>query len=169
MVGFATFGVLAYHLEVAAVLPTWQIPVVYAAAMGVDALAALGSGWLYDRIGLRGLIVLPVLAAAVPFLSFSDHSALVWAGAVVWGAAMGIHESTMRAAVADLVPASRRGTGYGVFTAVYGLAWLAGGAVIGELYDTSLTDVRLFVIATQAAAVLAFLPMALGRHTTANS
>lgn len=164
MVGFATFGVLSYHLEVAHVVPRWQIPVIYALAMGVDALGALGSGWLYDRIGLRGLVALPVLAAAVPFLSFSDHPALVWAGAVVWGAALGIHESTMRAAVTDLVPTRRRGTGYGTFTAVYGLAWLAGAAIIGVLYDTSRADLHLFVLTTQAAALLAFVPLALGEH-----
>ncbi len=166
MAGFATFGVLSYHLEAATVVARWQIPVIYALAMGVDALAALGSGWLYDRVGLAGLVVLPVLAAAVPFLSFSDQPALVWAGAAVWGAAMGVHESTMRAAVTDLVPAHRRGTGYGTFTAVYGLAWLAGGAIIGALYDTSLTDLHLFVLAAQAAALLAFLPMVLTRNPT---
>jgi len=166
MVGFATFGVLSYHLEVASVVPRWQIPVVYAAAMGADALTALGSGWLYERVGLRGLVVLPFLTAVVPFLSFSTRAALVWVGALVWGAAMGVHESTMRAAVTDLVPARRRGTGYGTFTAVYGLAWLAGGAVTGELYDTSRSALHLFVLATQAAALVAFLPLALGRRTS---
>ena len=169
MVGFATFGVLSYHLQVASVLPDWQIPVLYAAAMGVDALAALGSGWVYDRIGLRGLVVLPVLAAVVPFLSFADRPMLVWIGALVWGAALGIHESTMRAAVADLVPAGRRGTGYGTFTAVYGLAWLGGGAITGVLYDTSLTDLHVFVLVTQFAALLAFLPLALGRRAEPGS
>jgi MFS family permease len=161
MLGYATFGVLGYHLQVRHVVPDWQIPVIYAAAMGVDALAALGSGWVYDRFGLRGLVVLPVLAAIVPFLSFTTTPALVWAGALVWGVAMGVHESTMRAAVADLVPAARRGTGYGVFTAVYGLAWLGGGAIIGALYDTSMTTLLIFVVATQAAALFAFLPMAM--------
>ncbi len=53
---------------------------------------------------------------------------------------MGVHESTLRAAVADLVPASRRGSGYGTFTAVYGLAWLAGATIIGALYSHSIHD-----------------------------
>ncbi len=159
MLGYATFAILAYHLQVQHVVPTYQIPIVYAAAMGVDALAALASGWVYDRIGLRGLAVLPVLAAAVPALSFSTDPTLIWIGAIVWGAAMGIHESTMKAAVADLVPAPRRGTGYGVFTTVYGLAWLAGSAVIGLLYDISITAVILFVAVAQLIALIAFLPL----------
>jgi len=168
MLGFATFGVLAYHLAVARVLPAWQIPIVYAAAMGVDALAALASGWCYDRIGLRGLLALPALTAVVPFLAFSDRPVLAWIGALVWGAAVGVHESTMRAAVTDLVPAARRGTGYGTFTAAYGLAWLGGSAIIGALYDTSLAGLHVFVLATQAAALVAFVPMALGRTGAAS-
>lgn len=163
MLGYATFGVLGYHLQVRHVVPDWQIPVIYAVAMGIDALAALGSGWVYDRIGLRGLIVLPILAAVVPFLSFSTTPALVWTGAIVWGVAMGVHESTMRAAVTDLVPRERRGTGYGVFSAVYGLAWLAGGAILGALYDTSLPALHIFVVITQLVALAAFVPLALRR------
>ncbi|MGH6679007.1 MAG: MFS transporter, partial [Bradyrhizobium sp.] len=96
------------------------------------------------------------LAAIVPALSFSQTPALVWIGAVVWGAAMGIHGSTMRAAVADLVPAEVRGTGYGAFTAIYGLAWLAGSTIIGALYGHSLVAVTIFVVATQVAALIPF-------------
>jgi MFS family permease len=159
MTGFATFAVLAYHLQVNHVLSAPLIPVVYAAAMGAAALAALAAGRAYDRIGLRGMAVLPVLAAAVPFLSFATEPALVWAGAIVWGAAMGVHESTRRAAVADLVPAARRGAGFGAFTAVYGLAWLVGAGVVAALYSRSVGDAEIFVVAVQAAALVAFIPL----------
>jgi MFS-type transporter involved in bile tolerance (Atg22 family) len=84
---------------------------------------------------------------------------LVWAGAVVWGAALGIHESTLRAAVADLVPAGRRGTGYGIFTAIYGVAWLAGSTIIGALYSASLTGLIIFTVVTQLVALIAFIPL----------
>ncbi len=153
MVGFSTFGVLSYHMAVAHVMAAWEIPIVYAAAMGADALAALASGWLYDRVGLRGLVILPPLTATLPFLTFSDRAVWVWAGAVLWGFALGIHESTLRAAVTDLVPVGRRGAGYGTFTAVYGLAWLAGGWVIGLLYEVSHASVDLYVALTQLAAL----------------
>jgi MFS family permease len=159
MAGFATFAVLAYHLQVNHVLSPPLIPVVYAAAMGAAALAALAAGRAYDRIGLRGMAVLPVLAAAVPFLSFATEPGLVCAGAIVWGAAMGVHESTMRAAVADLVPAARRGAGFGTFTAVYGLAWLVGAAVVAALYSRSVGDAEMYVVAVQAAALVAFVPL----------
>ena len=157
--GFATFGVLAYHLQAQRVVAPATIPLIYALAMGVDAAAALASGWVYDRSGLRGLVVVPLLTAVVPFLSFSTSVPLVVAGAAVWGAAMGIHESTMRAAVTDLVPAARRGAGYGTFTAVYGLAWLAGGTLVGVLYARSIGAVEAFVVGLQVAALIALVPL----------
>jgi predicted MFS family arabinose efflux permease len=159
LAGYATFAVLAYHLHVRHVVSDDQIPLVYAAAMAAGALAALVSGRLYDRIGLRGLVVLPMLAAAVPFLSFSTTAVLVWVGAVIWGAAMGMHESTMQAAVADLAPAARRGSAYGSFTAVYGTAWLAGSAAIGALYGLSIEAATVFVVVIQALALIAFAPL----------
>ena len=160
MAGFATFGVLAYHQETRRILPAAVIPLTYAAAMGAAALAALASGRLYDRIGLRGLVIALPLSAIVPVLSFSMNASFVWAGAIVWGAVMGIHESTMRAAVADLVPAARRGTSYGIFTAAYGLAWLAGSTLIGAMYSHSVGAVILFSVATQTAAFVLFVPLA---------
>jgi predicted MFS family arabinose efflux permease len=96
----------------------------------------------------------------VPVLAFSTAPGLAWTGGLVWGAAMGVHESTMRAAVADLVPAARRGAGYGTFTAVYGLAWLAGGTIVGALYGYSIAATIAFTVATQIVALLAFMPLA---------
>jgi MFS family permease len=164
LAGFATFAVLAYHLQHRHVVTAAQIPVMYAVAMGLAAVASLASGAVYDRIGLRGLLVLPVLGALVPFWSFSTSVPLVWAGAALWGALMGVHDSTMRAAVADLVPRERRGVGYGTFTAIYGLAWLAGAALIGILYDVSIDAAITFTVAVQAVALLTFLPLLRRRH-----
>jgi MFS family permease len=163
MTGFATFGLLGYHLQVRHVVPAAQIPVIYALAMGAAAVASLAAGRLYDAVGLRALVSAPVLAAAAAPLSFSTAAGRAWVGGAVWGAAMGIHESTLRAAVADLVPTARRGAGYGTFTAVYGLAWLAGSTVLGALYARSISDAVWFAVLLQAAALVAFVPLAVGQ------
>lgn len=160
LAGFATFALLGYHLQHRHVVSAPTIPLMYALAMGLAALASLGFGEVYDRSGLRGLVVLPLFGAVVPFLSFSTSVPLVWVGAGLWGALMGVHESTMRAAIADLVPRERRGAGYGTFTAVYGLAWLAGAAVIGALYDVSIDAAITFTVAIHAVALVLFLPLA---------
>jgi MFS family permease len=159
MAGFATFGILGYHLQVRHVVPDAQIPLIYALAMGTAALAALASGRAYDRSGLRALVIAPPLAALMAPLSFSTTPALVWAGGAVWGAALGVHESTLRAAVADMVPAVRLGAGYGTFTAVYGLAWLTGGTIVGALYGRSVTAAIWFSIGLQALALVVFVAL----------
>jgi MFS family permease len=159
MVGFATWAVLAFHLVARDVVSPGVVPVLYAAAMGTAALAALLFGRIYDRVGLRGLLALPLLAAAVPWLSFSTSVVEVTVGAVVWGAAMGVHESTMRAAVTDLVPVHRRGAGYGMFTAIYGLAWLVGAAGIGAMYPHGRGLITAVVGGAQVVALLLLLPL----------
>lgn len=156
MFGYATFGLLSFHLVATGLLPPALVPVLYAVAMAVDAVAALASGWLYDRIGLQVLLALPVLAAAVPWLGFSDSTPLAVTGVLLWGAAMGVQESTMRAAVADFAPAGRRGSAYGIFTACYGLAWLAGSVLIGLLYEQSIAALALTLTAVQAVALAVF-------------
>jgi MFS family permease len=72
---------------------------------------------------------------------------------------MGIHDSTMRAAVADFVPARRRGAGYGTFTAIYGLSWLAGAAIIGLLYEHSTATAALFIAAVQVVSLALLIPL----------
>ncbi|MCX4425895.1 MFS transporter [Streptomyces mirabilis] len=154
LTGFATFGVLSYHLVARHLLPTAAVPVLYAAAMAADALAALATGWLYDRFGARVLAVLPLLSAAVPGLAFTDTVWITVAGALVWGAAVGVQESTLRATVADLVAPGRRATAYGIFAGIMGAAALAGGALTGALYDVSIPSLIATVAAIQAAALV---------------
>ena len=104
------------------------------------------------------MIALP-LTAVIPVLSFSTNATWVWIGAGIWGVVMGIHGSTLRAAVADMVPRARLGTAYGIFTAAYGLAWLAGSTIIGALYDYSIAATVYFTLATQILALTLFVPL----------
>ncbi|MGW1893258.1 MFS transporter [Streptomyces sp. NPDC002004] len=152
--GFTTFGVLSYHLVERHLLPTAAVPLVYAGAMFVDALAALATGWMYDRVGARVLVVLPLLAAAVPAPAFADTVGAAVAGSLVWGAALGVQESTLRAVVADLVPMGRRATAYGVFAGVVGAASLVGGALTGALYGYSIPLLIAVVVVIQVLALV---------------
>ncbi|MFF2655140.1 MFS transporter [Streptomyces sp. NPDC058045] len=162
LAGVATFGVLSFHLVHHRLLPTAAVPLVYAAAMAVAALAALATGWAYDRIGPRALAALPLLAAAVPGLAFSTQVAAAVGGVLVWGAVMGVQESTLRATVADLVPPGRRATAYGLFAAVTGGAAFLGGLLSGALYDRSVHALILVTVAIQALALVLLLAGAAG-------
>jgi MFS family permease len=164
MLGFATFGLLSFHLVTATGAPAALAPILYAAAMAVDAVAALLSGRWYDRIGIRGLFLLPLFALFIPWFGFSASLPLAIIGILAWGAAMGIQESTMRAAVADLVPDARRGSAYGVFTSAYGLAWLGGSLLIGLLYEQSLLAVMIATTVIQLVALAIFFAARPYRH-----
>ena len=129
-----TFGVISFHLVKADLVSAALVPVVYAMAMGLEAVAALATGFTYDRIGHRVLLVLPVLIALVPPLAFAGQVWPALAGVAVWGFATGIQDSTVKALVADLVPASGLATAYGVFAAFQGAAALGGGVLAGALY-----------------------------------
>jgi MFS family permease len=151
--GFANFQLIAYHFAVKSIVPAAQIPLLYAIAMGVDALVALAIGKTYDRVGLVSLIALPLLTIPIPFLGFSGSYTLALGGICLWGAVMGIQETIMRAAIADLTPVKRRGLAYGVFNTAYGAAWFTGGLVIGVLYEHSIFWVICFAVAMQIIAL----------------
>ncbi|MBC7325411.1 MAG: MFS transporter [Moorella sp. (in: Bacteria)] len=161
--GYAHFQLMAYHWKMQEIILDVQIPVFFAVAMGVDALAALAAGKMYDRTGLSLLAGVPLLSLLLPFLAFSGGAAAALAGTILWGAVMGIQETVMRAAVADMIPAAKRGFAYGVFNTAYGLAWFAGSALLGFLYDLSLTWVIVFAAGAQLTAI-PFLLIAIRRQ-----
>jgi MFS family permease len=159
--GFVSFALLGYHFKNLGVLTDSQIPLLYAVGMGVDAIAALVFGRLYDRFGMKTLAAIPILTMPIPFLCFLHGSGVpvsmvFWAavaGIVLWGIVMGIQETIMKAAVADLTQIQRRATGYGIFNTAYGLAWLAGGALMGYLYDRNIGWVIAFAVAAEVLSL----------------
>ena len=129
------------------------MPVVYAAAMGAEAVASLGTGFAYDRVGGRTLLLLPVAVGFVPALVFTDHAGVAVAGVLLWGAATGVQDSTVKALVADLVPTTRLATAYGAFAAFQAVAALAGGGLAGLLYDAHRGALVAGIVVAQVAAL----------------
>jgi MFS family permease len=132
--GLMTFGIISYHLVDAGLVTTAVVPLLYAAAMATEAVTALVTGFAYDRWGARVLYTLPAVIITIPALALSDSWPLVLTGVLIWGAATGVQDSTVKALVADLVPHRRLATAYGVFAAFQGVAALAGGTLAGGLY-----------------------------------
>ena len=151
--GYADFPLIAFHLKSVGAASDVTIPLLYALAMGVDAVAALAFGRMYDRLGRLVLIGAPVFAAAAAPLVFSRSLPAVVAGMVLWGVGMGSQESVLRAAVADMAPEGRRGAAFGVVNGVFGVAWFAGSVVMGLLYQTSAAWLVAFSVGAQLAAI----------------
>jgi MFS family permease len=154
--GFANFQLISYHLSVENIVPNARIPTMYAIAMGVDAVAALVVGKTYDRIGLTALLAVPLLTIPIPLLAFSHSYDLVLVGMALWGVVMGVQETVMRAAIADLTPVERRGFAYGVFNTVYGAGWFLGGALMGLLYEFSINYIILFAVVMELISIPLF-------------
>jgi predicted MFS family arabinose efflux permease len=155
--GLANFQLISLHLADHAIVADAEIPIIYAIAMGVDAVAALVIGRIYDRVGLASLLAIPLLTLPIAFFAFSQSYSFVLIGMALWGVVLGIHETIMRAAVADLTPVERRGSAYGIYTAMYGAGWGVGGVVMGLLYSRSIS----YLIVFSAAMELASIPLLL--------
>jgi MFS family permease len=151
--GFVDFPLIAFHFNQTKMATPAEIPIFYAAAMGVEGLMALLFGKLFDRIGTWSVIIGAVLSAASSPLVFFGSFYPALAGMALWGAGMGAQQSTMRARIAELVPPRRRGSAYGIFNTAYGAMWFVGSATIGILYGKSLGLAVALAIGAQLAAI----------------
>jgi predicted MFS family arabinose efflux permease len=159
VIGFANFQIISYHLKAGSVVPDVEIPIFYAVAMGMDALVALIVGRAYDKIGMRALITIPLLTIPIPFLAFTQNYAFALAGVVLWGAVMGVHETLMRASIADMTPVARRGVAYGIFNTAYGASWFVGSVAMGLMYEFSASYIIILVLVAEVASLPLFFMM----------
>jgi predicted MFS family arabinose efflux permease len=151
--GYADFALMAFHFKTHELLsPAW-IPVSYGLAMGLQGLASLGFGQGYDRWGVKALIVAALPASAFAPLVFLGSPRFALLGLALWTVGMGAQGSIMKALVAELVPAERRGSAYGILNSSYGLCWFLGSATMGWLYDHSLPHLVLFSVVAQLASL----------------
>jgi MFS family permease len=155
--GFADYPLIAFHFARNGTVPGDWIAIFYAIAMAVSGTGSLILGRLFDRFGFVVLVVLTLVSALFAPLVFLGGFWAALVGAGIWGLGMGVHESIIPAAVAPMVPAQRRASAFGLFTAGYGIFWFIGSAAIGILYDISLPAVIAFCIITQVAAVPVFI------------
>ncbi len=162
------FAIIGYHLKAHSIVTDAQIPLLYALAMAVDAVIGLVIGKWYDRLkirfdnehaGLLLLIILPLFTALLPLFTLSLHIGLIIAGVVLWGVVMGTHETIMKAGIADITSIRKRGTGYGIFNMMYGIAIFIGSAAAGFLYDYSITLLIVLMVVVELAAVPVFFVM----------
>ena len=113
------------------------VPLVMVAMNVVYALSAYPFGRLSDRMDHGRLLAigLVVLIAADLVLASRPHWGVVLAGVSLWGVHMGITQGLLATMVADTAPADLRGTAYGLFNLVSGVAMLVASACAGLLWD----------------------------------
>lgn len=118
-------------------VPIALVPLVMVAMNLVYSLSAYPFGKLSDRMRHSSLLAfgLAVLIAADLVLAANDHWGIILAGVALWGVHMGITQGLLATMVADTAPADLRGTAYGFFNLVSGIAMLFASIVAGFLWD----------------------------------
>ena len=157
-----TFTSLASRLaETSSLVTEGTLPLLYAGAMLVDAVAALIFGYLYDKKGVAVLVLSTVLSAPFAIFVFAGKSvAVVLLGIALWGIGMGAQESILKAAVTTMVPKTSRATGYGIFECSFGVFWFLGSWLLGVLYDVSIPAMIAVSVLAQLAAIPLYLASA---------
>ena len=159
--GFADFTLITLHAANTGAFPESTLSLLYAAAMAVDAFAALFFGWLFDRIGLKALIISTLCSTFFScFIFMTGNARIIGIGIILWGIGIGAQESIMKAAVSGMVPRSMRSTGFGIFETGFGIAWFLGSWLLGALYDLNPMYLVVVSVASQLLAI-AFYAMCL--------
>jgi MFS family permease len=137
-------------------------PVVMVVMNVVYAFASWPAGAYSDRLGRYGVIIVgfALLIAADLVLALGAGVSWVMIGVAVWGLHMGLTQGTLSALVADTAPENLRGTAFGVFNLVSGLAQLAASVIAGALWGVFGPEGTFLAGAAFTGVALAALPLA---------
>ena len=143
-------------------LPLTIVPVVMVVMNAVYAFSAWPAGALSDSIGRYRLLTtgFALLIVADLVLALGNSVVSVMIGVALWGLHMGLTQGLLSALVADTAPERLRGTAFGVFNLVSGLALLAASIIAGALWDVIGPGGTFFAGAVFTAIALAALPFA---------
>jgi MFS family permease len=103
----------------------------------VKVLSSIFGGDLSDRLGRRRLIVSGwiLYAAVYAGFAFVTNEVSVWILFLIYGIYFGLSEGAEKALVADLVPAEKRGTAFGLYNLAFGITVLPASLLMGALWD----------------------------------
>ncbi|HOA15795.1 MAG TPA: MFS transporter [Bacillota bacterium] len=152
--GFADFPLITMHIFKQGIFAADLLPILYAGAMAADAVSALAFGWMFDRWGIRVLIISTALSAFFSFfiIGLGSAAAAIF-GIALWGIGMGAQESVLKSVVSAIIPKGSRATSFGLFETAFGVSWFLGSWLMGMLYDRSPHALVAFSIAAQLAAI----------------
>ena len=144
VVGIGAVFTLARFSEAFLVLRVQQgglaiawVPMVLIVMNAIYALGAYPFGRLADTMDRRSLLAMGVvvLIGADALLAWSGQGLVAWGGIALWGVHMAMTQGLLAAMVADTSPPELRGTAFGLFNLVSGVAMLIASGLAGLLWD----------------------------------
>ena len=155
--GFADFSLISFHFKKALTISDTEVALLYSVAMAASAITNLVFGRLFDRVGFPVAAITFLLGAFFAPLVFLGQFWLILTGMILWGIGLGAQGAILKAMLTSVISAAKRSTGFGLFYTVFGVGWFAGSALMGFLYERSLTTLIAFSIVCQLAALPVFL------------
>lgn len=155
--GYVDFPVLAAHFANSGLFDGQSIPMLYAFAMGWNGLTAFLFGKWFDRAGMLVLVVGILISMLSLPLGFLGGSTAAIASIGCWAAGLGAQDASLRSGISQVVSMNKRGSAFGAFNGVFGVAWFLGSAVMGLLYAHSLIGLVAFGMLAQLGSAAMFL------------
>lgn len=156
--GLMSFELISFHFSQTHVVADDAIPLLFAVAMGTDALSGLALGRWFDRQGIRAVLVAFLISACfAPLVFLGSGVGFAVAGMIFWGIGFGAQDTLLKALIASVLPRRSRNLAFGLFYVGYGGGWLVGGVTSGLLYGVSLVLLVVFSAALQLASLPLFI------------
>lgn len=155
--GLMSFELVSYHLFSSRIVAEHWIPIFLALATMMAIAASLVLGRLYDKIGIKAVIIAVVLASLFsPFVFFGGFWVAL-GGLLLWGIGYATQDTLLKVLIASVLSEGKRNFAFGLFYLGYGGGWLIGSVTTGLLYDHSRTALVIFAVVVQLASLPFFI------------
>ena len=158
--GFVSWFFLSYYFRAEA-FPDYLIPLMYSIAMLSDGIVAFPVGLMYDRVGVKVLLITPIVIMSILPLVLLRSYVWIIVGVILWGLVMGFYETVMRAFIADVIETELRSYAYGIYGVLYGVSWTFGNVIIALLYQCNvLRYAPIYVVVVELIALIILVKIA---------
>lgn len=156
--GFIDFALISYHYKKINLFEPNIIAILYSIAMITDAISSIILGKLFDKFGIKVLLISILLTSfSSPLLFLFNEKMIIFLAIILWGIGIGSQESIMRAYISNIIKKEERATAFGIFNSIYGFSWFIGSLMIGYLYSLSLTYMVILSFSFQIFGLLILL------------
>lgn len=146
-------------------ISTAMLPLLWMALHISKVVSSLIGGSLSDKIGRKKLIFSGWILYALVYAGFAyvDSAAEAWALFIVYGVYFGLSEGAEKALVADLVPAEKRGTAFGLYNLAFGITVFPASLLIGGLWE-AVSPTAAFLVSAFISVCAALLLLTVKTH-----